>query len=329
MSEKGASAEIHYLGEHKEWDYGQEYIQARAGEVIDTCLRFGLNGEFVPMLAQYLTDLHLIIGEKNIPQNAIELRMLPKGVAQEWSRCVVIDEGELKLRIAMLNDILRLPIQAGKDNDANEDERQVTPLFRRLLIEDDEEETPEDQGRGQQPAFPIEEEVQRTREAKINAQKLILTAIDWAFYEQAMVVLSNVYHMRNRFGVYLKDLNDQSPYYRAQYSISATFLAQSEHGPETPTVSEDLEALTQGFGLMLLHGSLIKHGLVRVAKQADWVLEELRHLYPAAYRSEEIAAHLERLKPVENVLEGYRQFSEAYFDEEVKLESQEDTTPLE
>ncbi len=305
MSETQSFPEVTYIG--KEWNYGQEYTQARAGEVLDVCERLGLDDEFTPILAQYITDLHLITTNKSEPENCLELRTLPHNGGREWARALVLDEADLKFRVDVLAQCLDLPVAENEPSITSGNN--VLPLFKRLLlvkIEPVSDTILPDDG--------IETESQ-SEDATRNSKILTLAAIDWAFYEQIPDIIGGAYVMKNGFGKYIPDLNDQHPfYYGAQYSLSSNYLKIKRMLSSRIDLEEDRDKLKRGFGLMQLHDSLIKHGLVTHAKQAEWAIQSIRKTfaqYSDSFRGEEIADHLRLLVPVYNVLEGYQKLSES------------------
>lgn len=299
------------MGETPEWEYGQEYTQARAGEVLDVCDRLGLNSEFRPILAQYITDLHLITNRKNDPINVLELRTLSHDGGREWARTLALDEADLKFRVDTLAAVLGLSTAQVEPEEALESN--VLPLFKRLTLVDAEDVADYlDKVTHPADADPIDPQTQA--KAVQNSKALTLAAIDWAFYEQVTDIIGGAHLMRNGFGKYIGDLNDQNPlYYGAQFSPSSIYLAANGISPDKLTVEEDRDMLRRGFGLMQLHDSLLKHGLVSHAKRAEWAIQTIRGLYSQyedAYRVQQIAEHLQALVPVKDVLQGYQKLSE-------------------
>lgn len=127
-------------------------------------------------------------------------------------------------------------------------------------------------------------------------RKLQTAAIDWIFYENVLAVVSNACYMQQNFpNGYIGDFNGQSHYYRTERHISAEYLRQTS--TSYITVEEDYESLKEGFGLMMLHESLLRKGVVAKAKMADWIIEKLRQDNQNAYRGDKITAHFEAMKP--------------------------------
>jgi len=322
MNETGDSSENRFIAGRQEWNYGQEYTQARAGEVIELSEWFGLDREFIQPLARYLTDLHLVTSLMARPDNRLELRSIKSGQEETWERVLVLDETDLKIRVALLADILQIPT-ADKSAVTEPVRQNVLPLFSRLaLIDISDDET-------KQELFPprtfevedlpkdTEEDASAREQAILNSKKLALVAIDWAFYEQVSDIIGGACLMRNTFGKYIHALNDQDPsysYYRAQYFVSSSYLGRSNGPVDRGAIEEDRERMRNGLGLMKLRDSLIKHDLVSSAKKADWAVQSLKVLhepFARAFDASAITEHLQSLKPVENVLAGYQRLSES------------------
>ncbi len=147
--------------------------------------------------------------------------------------------------------------------------------------------------------------------------KLQMCALDWIFYEQVVSALGNAYFMQTHHGRYIADFNGQSPYYRAEYSVSADYLRRT--GQKDLSLEEDFKALQQGFGLMMLHDSLLVEAVLSRAAVADWAIAHLRsEAYPTAYRSDEIAEHLRYLQPDHKVRQLMAEFAMSVFDPDLE-----------
>ena len=103
-----------------EYDYGQEYIKSRSGDIIQTCLSFGLNVEFVETFKDYLEDLRMIVSKRTEkPKDGvmIELRKSPNE-DHPWVRCLILDVDDIYKRMNAINRIIVINKIAGFDIDS-------------------------------------------------------------------------------------------------------------------------------------------------------------------------------------------------------------------
>ncbi len=303
-------------------NYGQEYAQARAGDIIEASLRLDLNAEFAPIFAQYFTDLYLIeVERKNPPTDGImvDFRKLRVGEEMPWSRTLSVDADELSKRINEIRNLLNLDITSTEEVQAKK-EATILPLVSRILIDDmDDEMFRPAVGvliENDSPLLPKNAATQLTPEARNNLSKLMFIAFDWIMFEQSMVVLSESYYMRNTYGKYFPDVNVRRVG-RGQFAMSAAYLASRYSKDKAPTVKEDLTNLMQGFGLMMVGNSLMQHDLVENPKRIEWAITQLKNNRPNAFSDEEIAAHFQSLVPKPDVLSGYEELSNLFYDRQL------------
>lgn len=350
MSENDVDLEIDYWVGQRERAFGLEYASAQVDNVVETCITFGTNKQFVPIFTEHIKDMHLIISDGDTQTfNKLEVRMLSKGGKKEWARCLVLREHDLTTRVRLLGEILDLPIETETIiNCEDEEEAIILPFIRKVLDRsyDNEDDNDDDDGNENvgvnlqrsdttnstevvKPHKDVENEElfkKKQIKARNNTKMLLLASMDWAFYEQAVVMLSNSYYMHNHFGRYVPDFNGQSPFYRTEFAISANYF-KNQKNHKNMSIEEDLLNMVGGFGLMLLHESLIEHQVVRNATEADWTITALRKINKDLkgrdlYRANDIAKRFKALKPRRGVLSSFEGLYVNFIDPETADDEQ-------
>ncbi len=146
----------------------------------------------------------------------------------------------------------------------------------------------------------------------------LAAATDWVFYEMAMASLGTACYMQQTFPKYVPDWNGTDKYNNAHRTISQNYLTLNPD--EKIGVREDTRRLIKGFGITMLHNSLLVRGITTRATQATWAVGAIRRLYPLAYKGEEIEQRLSAVKPTEDIDEEVADFSSFVFDPDVDME---------
>lgn len=120
-------------------------------------------------------------------------------------------------------------------------------------------------------------------------------ALDWCYYELAFSALNNACFMERTYGCYINDFDGQGQSFRTQYTLSVEFLEQM--GSEGVSVEDDFLGLKSRFGLMMLTHSLLRHKVVRGAKRAEWISNQLSQQFPHICSSEELSDRLKMIQP--------------------------------
>jgi hypothetical protein len=113
---------------------------------------------------------------------------------------------------------------------------------------------------------------------KDNRQKVALT---WIFFELSADALSNSVYMQHRYDKYIPDFDGQRYSWESENTLARNFL--SEYAADTYTIDEvmvERERFRAGFALFFLKDALLRYGVVDRDKQAEWLIQSLRHEYP-------------------------------------------------
>lgn len=277
---------IIYLGGVEEAPVSREitptYPREQAGYLVDIVMQLGLDPAFVEIFAQHLSDLHLWVNEDRYTTGG--------NVADHTTRS----------QLDVVNPSKEaLPLTVDLD--------EVQPSLIRVF---------------KASQFELEDKVTSLQGALKefgfsgpDRRKLAGIALDWSFAEQAVAALGNSFHMQRIYGSYIADFNGQSPAYKAEYTISAQHVRDlydiKEPQVEAPrTVEEDYLRLQQGFGLIALHGSILRHRVINKSVIADWLTKELASEHDLEpYTPEAIARHFAVLEPRD-----HHAWFEEYFD---------------
>lgn len=235
---------------------GTEYTRAHAPLIVNACLRQGLNPELIPYFEPHLMDLFVAIRNDSFHRTLSGLTTKPNEFA--------LSSSELRV----------MPLMLGGEK---------VPTWRRLFIVSKQE--TEDKLASLKDAFTDKGVV------ALDDAKLKVSVLDWIFAEQSMAALGTACYEQRNHGYYIPDFHGQSAYYRAEHTLSIDYLQR--HPELEVSAEEDYENLKRGFGVMMLHESLLSKKVVSKAKLADWVIEHVRQQFPLAYRSEQIRARLE------------------------------------
>lgn len=273
-----------FEGDVRFLERGSEYPQAMTDHLVDGCLRQGLDLEFSSIFEQHLRDLNLLIGDGlQAPTSRIDV-LRAKGENQEnaWQRVVVLNRNELAERKEWLQ-----------------------AAFACLEIP--------------QPK-PDDEERYKEAERAVEA-----TALDWLFYEQVVDVLNSACFMQRTYGKYIHDFNGVSPHFQAELTISTAY--QKAHPEIMTTLRNDYERFKAGFGLMFLRDALLAKGVFAHAQQADWLINlclknglgasALNDKPIMPFKTEEVAAHLQIIKPERDGAGRLREFVMSHYDPEL------------
>lgn len=265
---------------------GTDYTEYMTPHVTETLIRLGLDSGFEDMLESHLKNLHLVFFDstENSPSfPPVVLTVLKSPDSEtEYLRYLLVSRQEIEGRIDFLqqimaqHDLFHPPLGSNEGMEHESDRSNATGL--RLI-------------NGEKEQF----------------QKLQGVVLDWIFYEQSMVVASNACYMQQHHPNYIADFNGQSRYYQAEKSISTNYAQQNPD--EGINVSEDSRNLVSGFGINMLHESMLTHGLLSNTKDADRITESLRLIVPEAHRHEEISKRLKALAPRRHVGREYALFA--------------------
>jgi len=267
-------------------EVGSDYIEYMTPHVTETFIRLGLDSGFEDMLDKHLRDLHLVFFDsaENSPSfPPVVLTVLKSPDSEtEYLRYLLVSRQEFEGRVDLLQKIMADLALSRQSLDSDEGVQHVSDQLSAngLRLIDGEKE---------------------------QFQKLQGVVLDWIFYEQSMVVASNACYMQQHHPNYIADFNGQSRYYQTEKSISTNYAQQNPD--ERINVSEDSRNLASGFGINMMHESMLTHGLLTNAKDANRITESLRLLVPEAHRHEEISKRLKALTPCRHVGRGYALFA--------------------
>ncbi|MDB5163462.1 MAG: hypothetical protein JWS12_79 [Candidatus Saccharibacteria bacterium] len=238
-----------------------EYAEAMEPEISDTTLRLGVAPEFNEIFSHHLRDIHVItleIGWMSGSKSGLSVEYIPD----------TSHEASQPKRVMVLHP-----------DEIQKRQSDLMRVFDTVLNEADQ--------------------------GTIKIRDIRALAFDWLFSEYACVALGNACFMQQNFGTYIPDFNGQALYYQTQNTISAHFIKEAieskvpnTHPDYFGPVSTDALNLREGFGIMMLHQSLLTRGVVHTAETANHVIEQIRLLYPEALRSEGIIDRLQSIKPV-------------------------------
>lgn len=265
-----------------------DYAEQHSGVIVDACLRLGLDPQFASGFSQHLNDLNLILVED------VNSQAEQKGVIKQS-----------RLGIDHLSSVpLHRREQTGRTVELEWDRLLIASQAELLARSKELENAFEEFGFGAP-----------------SQRALGSVALDWVFAEQSMSALGNACYMERTFTGYKKDFNGQSPIYNTHYTVSLEFLKGLEVDDSEANVADDFARLQQGFGLMMLHGSLMAREVVTRSSAADWIIEEVKAARPRAYGAPAVARHLQAVKPIEQPERPYQDyflhFLDDHFDDEL------------
>ncbi len=286
-------------------DYGTDYAKGMASEVINDCLRLGLDPGFEPVYRMHLNEIHFV-----------EVPVRKEDVA------TIISKSSIHKNHPIITPCLTVQSIINDETNSTEINRNDPPRVRAMMVS------------------LIDIGIRRTELEEIfklqnlvvdnNIQKkLQVISTDWIFYELCIDALGNACYMQQTFPDYVADFDGQNPYYHTERTLSAAFLLKSNvletKDLKHRNVVDDSQNLKKGFGLMMLHKELLAHGLVDKTKKADWIIAELRRRYPDAYRSEDIEKRLNSVKPRYDVRASLAELALSVYDPVLddKLEQEE------
>lgn len=262
-------------------NYDTEYAEQHSGVIVDACLRLGLDPRFAYGFSSHLNDLNLVLAE--------DLQRLAE------------EKGEPKQSRLDLQHLSDVPLHVRQKTGA-----EVHLEWDRLFIASQTElRTRADELQGHLDDIGF---------GASDPSVLGSVALDWVFAEQSMTALGNACYMQRTYTGYKKDFNGQSPCYRTQYTVSLEFLKSLSLEDPAANVQDDFMRLQQGFGLMMLHGSLTAREVATKSAVANWVTAKAGINRPKAYNAQEIAAHLRAIKPIDEPDRPYQEFYANFLD---------------
>ncbi|MEI7683248.1 MAG: hypothetical protein WCJ24_03040 [Candidatus Saccharibacteria bacterium] len=258
-------------------NYDTTYANQQASPVIDACARLGLNAGFVDIFETHLRELNLVIRENQFDQKGED------GLSnRSYLGVQKISQNSLAVRVATGQDAVHewKRVLVVSEKDACEKIEFLEAVFKKTELPPD---------------------------GSDNIRGVVL---DWIFAEQAMSALGNSIYMNNVLGGYHVDVDGQSDYIKAHLSISRSY--SKVRGLESDfRIDKDFKNLKEGFGLLMLHESLLGRGVFISAAKADRILEMIRLIFPDAYRSNVIANHFNSVELVEERLRSYQDLSDS------------------
>lgn len=145
-------------------------------------------------------------------------------------------------------------------------------------------------------------------------------ATRWIYYELSADVLSNSCYMQSKFNKYIPDYNGNSPHYRSDLLLSRRFLSERLDGePSLHLLEYDQECFKAGVGIAFLKNAILRAGMLKREKQAEWFVRRITDHYPtlndSRYPIEPVDQYgildrLEYAQPVEGVVINNRRFAE-------------------
>jgi hypothetical protein len=251
------------------------YAEAMAPHTISTMLRLGLDHDFVPILEQHLTDLHIAIRDdrhttSNVPPTGLtvvhrddtsHLGLQGRGQS-DWERELGINQTEIQLKAMWLQD--QVGNQTGELGD---------------------------------------------RDAAHNV------ALDWIYHTHSVAALGNAVHMqRNHGGKYHVDFNGQSTCFQTERTVSAEYSRLQ--GVKLDSIQDDTDSLMLGYGALMLHETMLTHGLVERATLATMIVNGLRKQLDGMVMSPfGVRKRIQALEPIKNPLKKYEEFSALYIND--------------
>ncbi len=133
-----------------------------------------------------------------------------------------------------------------------------------------------------------------------NNDELEACVYDWILGEEAITVVANSVHMFRTFGKYIPDFNGQNPHSKSELTINADYIIGSQVNLDETNdlfdITCDYLNLKRGFGLIVLHDSLLARGVLNSSRVADGILAKIRSVDKSAFRFEEIGKRLKSIR---------------------------------